>query len=165
MWTRTFLGVRGGANPPRSGRKKPPQKNACVLSGFCQSGIVTSLLLQFQFLRRPASAGFLFIWVWDFLQVVINGEPASGNRSGSSRVCPNISGTASAIQLASVVFELYNYDQRIVASARDSVIIVPAGFANACPEGTCSACLNHWRSSPSVQTGCSASCLLTSARR
>jgi hypothetical protein len=48
-------------NLPDSGRTKPPQKTLASASGFCKSGIVTSLLLQFQFLEGPPPGGFSFL--------------------------------------------------------------------------------------------------------
>jgi hypothetical protein len=43
---------------PNSGRKKPPQKALAFFDDSAKVGIVTSLLLQFQFLEGPPPGGF-----------------------------------------------------------------------------------------------------------
>ena len=90
--------VGGGRKSARnSGRAKPPQKTLASVSGFCKSGILTSLLLQFSVSRRPASAGFSFLGHRISFSWCTAGERA---RIGMAphRVCPNIFHTASAIQ-------------------------------------------------------------------
>ena len=41
--------------------KNRRKKSLASVSGFCKSVIVTSLLLQFQFLKARLTAGFLFL--------------------------------------------------------------------------------------------------------
>src|SRR6266849_10658057 len=50
-----------------SGRKKPPQKSACVFLGFCQSrNCHIPALTELQFLEGPPPGGFSFCYVIGF---------------------------------------------------------------------------------------------------
>ena len=108
VWTRAVFSFGQGGKPPNSGHTKPPQKAIASAAGFCKSGILTSLLLQLQFLEGPLRRVFFFRSS-GFLQLLPQDRPESEWPRPSLPEYPR-RGKHNATKKCSS--KLYNYDQR-----------------------------------------------------